>query len=602
MRTLGELVPERSDFPLASGSPMFHASGAWSRAHGDDVMRASNSVGVFLDGRDPDQFIDELVDRLPGRLFNATPPVDSELLDTARQATGYESRAGAGVAVAAALAGAFLVAQAVARQSRRESDDRAVLHALGATRRDLVVSSSLRWAVTAALAAAVSVVAVAAASTLGPIGIGRRGPWTRGVTIDPVVLAVGVPAVFAIVIAAGVLPTMRRTARTPLGIAVSVPGPPSVGAGMLLALRGVRRGAGVPILSAVGAIAVAVAVLVAVASGASTIREVTANPVRYGAHFDAIVGMFDDGEEPQEALWASVAAHPDVVAAAGTPGSTVMTEQGELYVQAFVPVDGVDAVRPVITDGREPTRGDEIALGALAMRESGVGIGDRITLRPTAGHDGPATFTVVGEAMVTDNYEPRVGAGGVLDPAGLARIAPEAIGGVAVRVTDGPGHAAALDRVREAFEYQYTPVVVPTSLQNAERIAGLPVAIGAVTALLAAVTLTHALLVCVRRQRRELAVYKSLGFTRRQVVVAVTTEATVLGVVALAIGIPLGIIVARWGWRVIADGLGLAVEATIPLGVVAGSIIGVLVVANLAAAVPGWRAGRIPAAEALRAE
>ena len=115
-------------------------------------------------------------------------------------------------------------------------------------------------------------------------------------------------------------------------------------------------------------------------------------------------------------------------------------------------------------------------------------------------------------------------------------------------------------------------------------------------------TLTHALLVCVRRQRRELAVYKSLGFTRRQVVVAVTTEATVLGVVALAIGIPLGIIVARWGWRVIADGLGLAVEATIPLGVVAGSIIGVLVVANLAAAVPGWRAGRIPAAEALRAE
>ena len=203
--------------------------------------------------------------------------------------------------------------------------------------------------------------------------------------------------------------------------------------------------------------------------------------------------------------------------------------------------------------------------------------------------------------MVTDNYEPRVGAGGVLDPAGLARIAPEATGGVAVRVTDGPGHAAALARVHEAFAYQYTPVVVPTSLQNAERIAGLPVAIGALTALLAAVTLTHALLVCVRRQRRELAVYKSLGFTRRQVVAAVTTEATVLGVVALAVGVPLGIIVARWGWRIIADGLGLATEATIPLGVVAAAVVGVLVVANLAAAVPGWRAGRIPAAEALRA-
>jgi ABC-type lipoprotein release transport system permease subunit len=36
--------------------------------------------------------------------------------------------------------------------------------------------------------------------------------------------------------------------------------------------------------------------------------------------------------------------------------------------------------------------------------------------------------------------------------------------------------------------------------------------------------------------------------------------------------------------------------------VVAGSVLGVLLVANLAAAVPGWRAGRIPAAEALRTE
>ncbi len=96
--------------------------------------------------------------------------------------------------------------------------------------------------------------------------------------------------------------------------------------------------------------------------------------------------------------------------------------------------------------------------------------------------------------------------------------------------------------------------------------------------------------------------YKSLGFTRRQVVVAVTSEATVLGIVALAIGIPLGVIVARWGWRIIAEGLGVAAEASIPIGVVVWSIVGVLVVANLAAAVPGWRAGRIPAAEALRSE
>ncbi len=321
VRTIGELVPERSDSPLASGNPMFHASGAWSRAHGDDVLRASNSVGVFLDDRESEQFIDELVDRLPGRVFNASPPVDSELLDTARQATGYESRAAAGVALAAALAGAFMVAQAVARQSRRESDDRAVLHALGATRRDLVVSSSLRWAVTAALAGVVSVVTRrrgehardrSASPGAGRGRVASRSTrWCWPSACRPWSVSWSPPACSRRC-------AVPRAAR--LGIAVSVPGPPSVGAGALLALRGIRRGAGVPILSAVGAIAVAVAVLVAVASGATTIRDVTANPIRFGANFDAIVGMFDEGGESQETSWARVAAHPDVVAAAGIPG------------------------------------------------------------------------------------------------------------------------------------------------------------------------------------------------------------------------------------------------------------------------------------------
>ena len=104
--------------------------------------RASNSVGVFLDGRTPRQFIAELVERLPGRLFNATPPVDSELIDTARQATGYESSAAAGVAVARRARRSL-----PRRPGRgppvpaRVRRSRTCCIALGATRRDLVVSS-----------------------------------------------------------------------------------------------------------------------------------------------------------------------------------------------------------------------------------------------------------------------------------------------------------------------------------------------------------------------------------------------------------------------------------------------------------------------------
>ena len=174
VRTVGELVPEHTDSPMASGNPMFHAGSAWSTAHGDDVQRVSNSVGVFLDERTPEDFIAELLERLPGRLFNATPPLDPELIDTARQATGYESRATAAVAAVAALAAAFLVAQAVARQARRESDDREVLVALGATNGDLVAASFARWTLTAAFAGVVSALAVASASPIGPVGIGQR--------------------------------------------------------------------------------------------------------------------------------------------------------------------------------------------------------------------------------------------------------------------------------------------------------------------------------------------------------------------------------------------------------------------------------------------
>jgi ABC-type lipoprotein release transport system permease subunit len=601
VRTAGELVPEQTDSPLSSGNPMLHAASGWSRAHGDDVERVSNSIGVFLASGTPEQFIAELQARLPELLFDASAALDSQVIETSRQATAYEARAASGIAVGAAVVAAFLVGQAIGRQSRRESDDNRVLLALGISRRDIVASSIARWTVTAVLAALVSAAAVIAASALGPVGIGRRAPWSREIVVDPVVLAVGIPAVALLVLVAGVLPSMRRTTSRSLGVAVSVPGPPAISAGVMLALRGVRRGAGVPILSAVVGIAVAVAMLIGAFAGSATMADVTADPVRYGADFDAIVGLFGEASESAD-LRRAVPAHPDVEAAAELSGMNVMTERGELWVQSFLAIDGVEPVRPVITSGREPTRDDEIALGTVAMDELALEVGDELELRAQAGNGPPRQFEVVGTTMVTDNYEPRVGSGGILHPDGLANIAPGASsGGIAVRVADADRDGA-LARLRRDFPDQFTPVVLPASLQNVERVMGIPFVIGAITAALAAATLTHALLMCVRRQRRELAVYKSLGFTRRQVIGAVTTEATLLGALALAIGVPLGLIVARWGWRVFARGLGLAGEASIPVGVVAASVLGVLVVANLAAAVPGWRAGRIPAADALRTE
>jgi ABC-type lipoprotein release transport system permease subunit len=109
-------------------------------------------------------------------------------------------------------------------------------------------------------------------------------------------------------------------------------------------------------------------------------------------------------------------------------------------------------------------------------------------------------------------------------------------------------------------------------------------------ALVALGTVTHALVTSVRRRRRDLAVLKTLGFVRGQVAATVAWQASTFAVVALGLGLPLGIAAGRWAWQLTAAALGVASGPVVPLLV------------NLAAAVPGWAAGRLRPATVLRSE
>ena len=119
---------------------------------------------------------------------------------------------------------------------------------------------------------------------------------------------------------------------------------------------------------------------------------------------------------------------------------------------------------------------------------------------------------------------------------------------------------------------------------------------------MAAATLVHALVSSVRRRRHELAILKTIGFMRRQVSVAVVWQATTIGLLALAVGIPLGVAAGRWSWSAFADRLGVPADPATP--VLAMVVLGVatLALANLAAAVPGWLAADLQPAVALRTE
>jgi predicted lysophospholipase L1 biosynthesis ABC-type transport system permease subunit len=61
------------------------------------------------------------------------------------------------------------------------------------------------------------------------------------------------------------------------------------------------------------------------------------------------------------------------------------------------------------------------------------------------------------------------------------------------------------------------------------------------------------------------AVLRAIGFARSQISATVAWQATTTAVIALAVGLPLGVGAARWAWQVVADGIGTPAAAVTPL-------------------------------------
>ena len=81
---------------------------------------------------------------------------------------------------------------------------------------------------------------------------------------------------------------------------------------------------------------------------------------------------------------------------------------------------------------------------------------------------------------------------------------------------------------------------------------------GAVAAL--GLTLTAS----VRRRRRDLALLKALGFTRRQLAACVAWQPTVAATIGVIAGIPLGIALGRWLWILFAHQICAVPRPSVP--------------------------------------
>jgi FtsX-like permease family len=151
------------------------------------------------------------------------------------------------------------------------------------------------------------------------------------------------------------------------------------------------------------------------------------------------------------------------------------------------------------------------------------------------------------------------------------------------------GVATRLDAtVRAATHAQGVVFTPPESLpvQQLEDVSVLPLALGGFLALLAVGAVGQALTMAVRRRRRELAVLRTLGLTGRQTRLVVVTQASVLAVIGLALGIPLGLAVGRELWRVVANFTPLAYYPPFAVWTLALIVPVTLLAANLLAVWP----------------
>ena len=389
------------------------------------------------------------------------------------------------------------------------------------------------------------------------------------------------------------------------GALARVSAPVSVVTGVRMAFEPGRGRSAVPVRTAMLGSALAVAALIASVTVGASLDRMLGDPRIAGYSWDAEVAS-DPGELPRVAR-----------AVATVPG-VQRTWRANAFQMANLEGSATDVITAenksatVISEGRAPADDDEVALSATALRVRHRRIGDRVSIASLTRDNEPdpsakpRLFTIVGQfvyAHVAFESD-RVGEALSLTPEGLRSLAPFEWSGVYIEADPDADLARLIADLRRAAGP--TAVVFSReevgSVSNFRRIAELPLALGILLAFIAAAVVTHALYTTVRRRRRDLAILKTLGFLGKQVRATVAWEATSFIALAVTLGIPTGVIVGRWAWRLYIERLGLLPIAVVPVLMTMLVVPIALAVANIVAALPAHSAARTQPALVLRSE
>ncbi len=592
----------RSVDDLAPGAEaeVFTTPGWWRSYGSDDLAGYGRFLLVRLRDRSTaGEFDDSLSDLLPGRVFQSQPL--SGGTDSTRRVIELQSAAAWAVTIAALVAALAFVGQAVRRQSITNLAERATVGALGMGRQGMVATVAIGALPVAIGASLVATATAVLASPVGPIGQARLIEISPGINVDGIVIGLGVLAVasFVMVVAVGAAAfDLRRSTRTvspPLVSRVPIL-PVSARAGLSLLRRRDRNA----LPGAVMGTALAIAAVIFAFGVSASHADLLDHPERYGQTWQALAGNFGNLEE-QDAGEAAAARNGAVEEYGLTRQTSAVTIDGQ-SANVFAFTKKSTQVRPVILEGREPGPG-EVALGGRTMTNLRLRLGDRVTIQSQIPGTPPLELAVVGRAIINDGSggSNRLDDGALVDDSDFPDPGSTPASLLA-RGAAGLDSAQLVDALKVDFGPSATPARRPADVANLDRVSAAPVLLAALITLLAAAALANALVTIIGRQRREIGILRSLGFTRSQVLRATATIAIFAAVVASIIGVPVGVIVTRWGWSTVESRLGIESGVVVPILWVAGTVVGTLVIAQLIALLPGIRATRGHAADALRAE
>ncbi len=590
-------------------SPTLHLTRAFADAYRGQLVTSPIMWVKLKPGADLTSFTKEVERLAPG---NPVSFIVSREFQTPKVQRSIDVVATALLVFAGLLAVALglVVAQALVRQAFLEAGDDRILRGLGMTRVQVGSLVVVRGALIACGGAVLAIVVAYACSPLFPTGLARRAELDGGLHLDGFVVGVGIVALILVVVALSVLAAWRvaraqgasdeRTRPTMVDRFVSNPSvSPPVGMGMRFALDPGRGSRAVPVWTAFVGASMAVALLAGTWTFRAGLDNLLASPHLYGWNWTIKSGA-PSLPELGPTLNPVFDADPNVQGFAA--GTVTQVKIGSLRTDVLAVDQLKGSVTPTIVKGRMPTAPDELLLGSKILEDLDLRVGDRTSMRIG---DVTIPLTVTGEAVFPEYGDKgRLGNGALLTYEALERLLPTARQNTfLIRFRSGADEQAEVVTFRDALQ----PVPTresgrPRDLEDLSNVQDFPTILALLLALLAFACLAHVLVTSVRNHRRELALLRTVGFTRRQLGLTVMWQTTAITVIALAVGLPLGVLGGQWVWNEFVTDLGAVAVSPVPLAEVLLTVPVALLAAYLIAILPAMAAARTHPAVALKAE